>query len=678
MKKVMILFVVTLFFAALGTSFAQVTIAIDGDSTDWAQIPVAATALNNLPDYFPDEVGAITSDRVDIKTVKAVIQGNMFFFFIRFQGGPVWPNKAYEEDFNGTPVVRSRGYYHLNIDLDNNPDTGANTHWYEAHYTPVGYYNSQGLPNTDAIGSDGYLEFGIQNRWSPPKEDGTYKQVSYASYDISDVDYHTGLGDEQDISNVAVQNPDSSDAMMWQGCGINEITGDSTRYFWAGHAWGYDFLEYGTELTQQIEYWHAKGMDYFAPGDTIGIAGFIETPIDGWGVDVSPRGVVVVPEIPMRPSTITFDGQDDDWADQPVLATALDNLPDYFPDEVGAITSDRVDIKTVKAFIENDMFYWKIQFQGGPVWPNHAYEEVFNDTAVVRSRGYYHLNIDLDNNPDTGANTHWYEAHYTPVGYYNSQGLPNMDAIGSDGYLEFGIQNRWSPPKEDGTYKQVSYAYYDISDVDYHTGLGDEADIAHFEVVDPDSMSATHFSGYMRNDIVPEDLNFYYAGHAWGPDFLEYGVNIKPMREYWAAKGFNYLAPGDTIGVAGFIETPIDGWGVDVSPRGEFVVGAGTGVASRDVEAPRSFELGNNYPNPFNPDTHIQYYVPRNANVTLEVFNALGQKVRTLVDGNITSGNHAVTWNGRNESGELVSSGLYFYTLKSADLQITKRMVFLQ
>ena len=230
MKKVLTMLTLFVVLASFGLTFAQTTISLDADSSDWAAQPVLATALNNLQDYFPNEVGAIISDRVDVKDVKAVIQGNVFYFFIRFWGGPVWPNIAYTEEVDGVTAVRSRGYYHLNIDLDNNPDTGANTHWYEAHYTPVGYYNSQGLPNTDAIGSDGYLEFGIQNRWSPPKEDGTYKQVSYSTYDISDVDYHTGLGDEADISSVACPNPDSLDAMMWQGCGINEITGDLVIY----------------------------------------------------------------------------------------------------------------------------------------------------------------------------------------------------------------------------------------------------------------------------------------------------------------------------------------------------------------------------------------------------------------------------------------------------------------
>ena len=73
-----------MFLAYFGLAFAQTTISLDGDSTDWAPLPLNATALNKLQDYFPNEVGAIISDRVDVKDVKAVIQGEVFYFFIRF------------------------------------------------------------------------------------------------------------------------------------------------------------------------------------------------------------------------------------------------------------------------------------------------------------------------------------------------------------------------------------------------------------------------------------------------------------------------------------------------------------------------------------------------------------------------------------------------------------------
>jgi hypothetical protein len=82
---------------------------------------------------------------------------------------------------------------------------------------------------------------------------------------------------------------------------------------------------------------------------------------------------------------------------------------------------------------------------------------------------------------------------------------------------------------------------------------------------------------------------------------------------------------------------------------------------------PSEFSLSQNYPNPFNPVTNIQFTVLRTANVKLDVYNIVGQKVRTLVDEEMTPGAYAVDWDGKDESGNAVSSGIYFYRMQAAD-----------
>jgi flagellar hook assembly protein FlgD len=126
------------------------------------------------------------------------------------------------------------------------------------------------------------------------------------------------------------------------------------------------------------------------------------------------------------------------------------------------------------------------------------------------------------------------------------------------------------------------------------------------------------------------------------------------------------------------IETPADDWGVDMTTRGEMTIGMASGVADKDAGVVNGFALGNNYPNPFNPETVISYSVPASGEVSLSIFNTLGQKVRTLVDGGTAAGTYKATWDGRNDYGQLMSSGIYYYTLKSANTAITKRMVFLK
>jgi hypothetical protein len=93
---------------------------------------------------------------------------------------------------------------------------------------------------------------------------------------------------------------------------------------------------------------------------------------------------------------------------------------------------------------------------------------------------------------------------------------------------------------------------------------------------------------------------------------------------------------------------------------------------------PREFALADNYPNPFNPHTRIAYFLPRACQVKLEVFNILGQKIRTLVDEDQTAGNREVSWDGMNAAGEEVASGVYFYKLEADDFTQSKKMVLIR
>ncbi|MEF3695282.1 MAG: FlgD immunoglobulin-like domain containing protein [Candidatus Cloacimonadota bacterium] len=83
----------------------------------------------------------------------------------------------------------------------------------------------------------------------------------------------------------------------------------------------------------------------------------------------------------------------------------------------------------------------------------------------------------------------------------------------------------------------------------------------------------------------------------------------------------------------------------------------------------------NNYPNPFNPSTTIAYSIPTTSNTTLRVYNIKGQVVKTLVNGVVEAGNHSITWNGRDDNGTSVASGVYFYRLSSEGQTLTKKMV---
>jgi flagellar hook assembly protein FlgD len=88
--------------------------------------------------------------------------------------------------------------------------------------------------------------------------------------------------------------------------------------------------------------------------------------------------------------------------------------------------------------------------------------------------------------------------------------------------------------------------------------------------------------------------------------------------------------------------------------------------------------LSQNYPNPFNPTTEISFALPSAGHVSLEVYNVLGQRVVTLVDGYREAGEHFVQWNSTDASGNQVSSGVYFYRLVAGQFVETKKMVLLK
>ena len=94
--------------------------------------------------------------------------------------------------------------------------------------------------------------------------------------------------------------------------------------------------------------------------------------------------------------------------------------------------------------------------------------------------------------------------------------------------------------------------------------------------------------------------------------------------------------------------------------------------------APKNFMLHENYPNPFNPTTQIRFDVPRVSNVTLTIYNMLGQKVRTFTMHRVPAGYHALTWNATNDLGVPVSAGLYLYQLQTEGFIQTKKMILLK
>jgi hypothetical protein len=93
---------------------------------------------------------------------------------------------------------------------------------------------------------------------------------------------------------------------------------------------------------------------------------------------------------------------------------------------------------------------------------------------------------------------------------------------------------------------------------------------------------------------------------------------------------------------------------------------------------PVAYALEQNYPNPFNPSTTIRYSLAKKSDVNLEIYNTLGQRVRTLYSGARSTGEYETIWDGTNDNGGHVASGVYFYRLRTGEYNAVRKLVMIR
>ncbi len=126
------------------------------------------------------------------------------------------------------------------------------------------------------------------------------------------------------------------------------------------------------------------------------------------------------------------------------------------------------------------------------------------------------------------------------------------------------------------------------------------------------------------------------------------------------------------------LEAGPEGWIYFATPNsGVYRFQPLTGIPP-EPNAPATLQLFQNYPNPFNPETAISYQLSTVSNLELAVYNSLGQKIRTLVQARQPAGRYQVKWDGRNEAGREVGSGIYIYRLKAGQYSISKKMILIR
>jgi len=113
----------------------------------------------------------------------------------------------------------------------------------------------------------------------------------------------------------------------------------------------------------------------------------------------------------------------------------------------------------------------------------------------------------------------------------------------------------------------------------------------------------------------------------------------------------------------------------------DFIVYSSQDASFKPLIIPAEFRLKQNYPNPFNPSTTVSFGVPAKSvgqKISLKIYNVLGQQITELFNKPFNVGFHEVKWNGLNNEGQTVASGVYFYKLSTGKTNLTRKMVLIR
>ncbi len=188
----------------------------------------------------------------------------------------------------------------------------------------------------------------------------------------------------------------------------------------------------------------------------------------------------------------------------------------------------------------------------------------------------------------------------------------------------------------------------------------------------------TVLSSYFANfDGLTIDGNGYIYVSCWGNNSVYRYDNAFSLPAERISMGHNgpadifYNQRDDILAVPNYYSSIVD-----------FLPITPAGVEEIPGRIPRAFALSQNYPNPFNPSTTIRFNIPNSerdgVDVNVKIYNLRGQIIRNLLDEKKPRGSYSIQWDGRNDSGESVSSGIYFYRIQAGDFSEMKRMVIMK
>lgn len=307
---------------------------------------------------------------------------------------------------------------------------------------------------------------------------------------------------------------------------------------------------------------------------------------------------------------------------------------------------------------------WQLLYQdpldnaSGIVDINETWMQIYNGNLYLKVTTHhqygalnefeYDLLIDADGNPDTGLFVGWFGAEYIIVvsdlgGAYSALGR----------YVS-------------GSFELVSLASHESFDP------GNKEFIVAFpigplssaKVLAMLSVVQSRTTPYHDNDVAPDENFGYFIFGIEEIPWLQFEPNFGIVQSGESYSVSLNIIPGSLT--AGHYNVNLVIANNDVSSVAKIIpikFDYLTGVT--EIEGtPKIFSLSQNYPNPFNAGTIIHYDLPKPGSVTLDVFNLLGQRIHRLVKKNQSAGSYSINWDGRDQSGRFVGSGIYFYVIK--------------
>jgi len=229
-------------------------------------------------------------------------------------------------------------------------------------------------------------------------------------------------------------------------------------------------------------------------------------------------------------------------------------------------------------------------------------------------------------------------------------------------------------------------------------GIADQSQVNDLvaELHDPNTFGKPYGSPLMdySDPLDPSGTNFFHEAMYPEWDFLVFQGFIQ---HYNMLSEAQYLANRIFAGVVQTLKSHHDFYECyDVDTGGPYglhtyiwtgvvarmlidLYGSSVGISQSGVSAsPSRFELQQNYPNPFNPATTISFILPRAEKVTLIVFDVTGRLIKTLTNQKLSAGNHSVVWDGADESGRQVASGVFFYQLQTGNFAKSRKMILIR